>query len=525
MVELFASAKSLLFRRWTYVPMFGYVAGTLLGLALFLIASESIPLWLPWIVIVVGLGGVFAWALLYQRTNHRLLICRFDVVSGDRGLARGVQRLVLSHLRDGLPPTAQLFTYTIAVVGRSDARHARSLARRLNAKWVLFGDILAEGGKTKIFARIAEPLKGPGMHIDDISFDATPTYRFSDELIFRLSPQLGIGDEEYPLVFAEEMEALMVGIEGQLALAGGDAQLAEELLKKGVDATRSLESHGVDSLNVEYARVKSATGSTAEAMEILRARIANNPDPSPLILRELASEITQAISLMERLVASGIGEIDEGAMFDLRMEAIEGLRAAATDLTDPLLDLTTYNLASHLLASGDGGLENEGVDVMRRLSTSSRRYRRAWYVRRALGVAAWRDADQAAQSGDSDLERRHASSAARFYSAAIRARPHFRIQISREAPILLRFATPPIMFANASDAHARAGNPFRSRMRFRQSRRRRLRLYGVAERAVLAERWAEAQSAAALTRIDVGDSLDDMATTLMQRAAKMMIDQ
>ena len=147
-------------------------------------------------------------------------------------------------------------------------------------------------------------------------------------------------------------------------------------------------------------------------------------------------------------------------------------------------------------------------------------------MRRALGVAAWRDADQAAQSGDSDLERQHASSAARFYSAAIRARPHFRIQLStREAPILLRFTTPPIMFANASDAHARAGNPFRSRMRFRQSRRRRRRLLGVAERAVLAEGWTEAHAAAALTRIGVGDSLDDIATTLMQRAAKMMISE
>lgn len=464
MVGLFTSARAWLFSRWTRVPMVGYIAGTFAGLGTLFSGTKAIPVWLSWVTLVVGLGGVFAWALLYQRTADGLLICRFDVVSGDGTLARGIQNLVLSHLRDRLPNASQLFTKTIAVVGRSDARHARSIAKRLNARWALYGDIVVEQGKTQIFARIVEPLRGPRMHLDDVSRDLTPTFRVSDELILRLSPQIGISDAEYPLAFAEEIEALMAGIGGQLALAAGDNPLAEELLEEAVDATRLSNSQAVDSLNVAYARVKSDADNRAESMEILRERIAHNPDPSPLILRELASEITQALSTMEMLVGSGIGEINSEAMSELRLEAIEALRLASDNRADSMHDLTMYNLAASLLASGDSQLESEGVDVLRRLSSSSRRYRRAWYVRRALGVAAWRDTERAAQSGDANLESQHASSAARFYSAAISARPHFRIQRpTKLTPMLVRFKTPPVMFANASDAHARAGNRFRSR--------------------------------------------------------------
>jgi hypothetical protein len=174
----------------------------------------------------------------------------------------------------------------------------------------------------------------------------------------------------------------------------------------------------------------------------------------------------------------------------LREESIAALAAAAKDIDDPGRDISLYNLVNVLLSAAAEADENkagrgdelreDAWDKLDELQQRSSYYRRTWYVKRLRGVRAWMNVEKFPKESREDSAEaiEAAREAARWYSAAIRARPRVRLMRYGDDPpwrrYRLRSARSPILDANAFDAHALAKHRWRARyhhLRFQLRRR------------------------------------------------------
>jgi tetratricopeptide (TPR) repeat protein len=146
-----------------------------------------------------------------------------------------------------------------------------------------------------------------------------------------------------------------------------------------------------------------------------------------------------------------------------RAEAIAALRQAAEHRTDPQRDLTLYNLAQ-LLGGGTSKEDEEADRIREDLMRTSRYYRATWYLRREVGAAHYHRASAAAADGHDEQARREYRRAARWYSRALRARPHLRFFEFHGPQVRLfhRYRQSATLLANAWDAHRKAGHRLRA---------------------------------------------------------------
>jgi len=171
----------------------------------------------------------------------------------------------------------------------------------------------------------------------------------------------------------------------------------------------------------------------------------------------------------------------------LPQEMIAALEVAIEDESDPRRDISLYNLITDYLSVAVEADSEAEAEILRqkawekldRLIELSDYYRGAWYVLRLRGLRAWLRFRTFAKE-----ERAHsaeaitaAAEAAKWYSRAIRRRPHFIVFRREEANILGRYKPrsrrSAILDANAFDGHFYAGHKLRARYHeFRFQRRR-----------------------------------------------------
>lgn len=116
-------------------------------------------------------------------------------------------------------------------------------------------------------------------------------------------------------------------------------------------------------------------------------------------------------------------------------------------------------------------------------------------VRQAsTGVRSWRQFEIARSDNDPKRAIDHARKAAKWYSAAVRARPSFSFGRSPRFPFIAvsRFHRSPILHANTYDAHHHAGHRWRELWHDRQFHRSRRRLISRGEKQLGRGDWKAA---------------------------------
>jgi tetratricopeptide (TPR) repeat protein len=80
-------------------------------------------------------------------------------------------------------------------------------------------------------------------------------------------------DEEFPLEFCRDLEALIRGIVGRVAVTVGAYEQAIEPLEGALEIAGESENAQIDALRLAKARAMAGLGETDAAIEFLRARI------------------------------------------------------------------------------------------------------------------------------------------------------------------------------------------------------------------------------------------------------------
>jgi tetratricopeptide (TPR) repeat protein len=488
-----------------HIPEAVYWVSGVVGLgALYLEAPPSSWLW----IFIIGLAilGVGRWRW-HRRRSRLIVLTRFSSEAEHEDTARLMQSLAMTTLFDHLPTALHELVHSIpAVVGPSERRFASVLLKRLRCFELVHGRIEVRNDTPAVFARVALLAESGLTHIDWHSRDITPARADWGQIIHRLTPTESVRIEEYPLAFAYELQAVVRGFAGQIALVVGDAGRAEDLLRSAIDVAPTSTSHQIDELRVALAKALDAQDRKDEAIELLRTRAANT-DPSPALLR------TFAFMLGPR--------DEERPTAGARDEAIAALRRAAADETDPSRDMTLYNLAM-LLAHQDHGSEAE--DLLSELQRRSPYYKKAWYVDRHLGAFAYHRAEEADARAHYATAKREYELAARFYSRAIRRRPKVKI-LSSEGPLRLRFDVfppSPILIANAVDAHRGVEHPLRTWWLEWKFQRVRARFLRIADRALAKSNWARAYAYSDWSVVGRHDSTEACALVAKAVSAKQL---
>lgn len=497
---------------WTRIHPVAYALGALVGLMAMwqeydLITREVAPA-----LVVVGVVGLGLWWWLERRARGRLAIAQFEPIGEPALSGKDIQRLILGQLAEGLPRQSTSFVAIPVILGKADSHRARTIALRSRASYILYGDVTSGEDGLAILPRLIDLYPGRTIHADDSTHDVLPVRLPRDVALRKLNTQLGISDVDYPMAFGTDLEGLVLALDG-LVLSDTNRDEALGLLQRAIDHTQGSMSSAADQLYVERAFVQLENDQPDQALDSLRSRLAGHPNPSAALLRTHSSVIVNTISLMERMAADGLGEISEAALGEFKQEAIDSLRQAMLDESDPLRDMSRYNLASVLLTSGVRQSEEEAQTILRDLAANSPIYRKSWYVHRAIGVGAWQLANAAAEASDEVAESDLTSQAAVSYSRAIRLRPRWQIIGG-----IKRFPVPPIMRANARDAHQRAGNKYRA---FWQGLMLKLRSGWLLRRSIHAaeqEDWDEAAKYARLVIIGTRDHADQIATQILAAA-------
>jgi hypothetical protein len=230
------------------------------------------------------------------------------------------------------------------------------------------------------------------------------------------------------------------------------------------------------------------------------AERANRMSEDAEAMLEQAQEMGRQEDAGEEFGEAG-DELDEDEEFDvdgsieemkkvyaaLPQEMVAALEGAINDESDPRRDISLYNLVTNYLSialetdsEGEAEILREKAwEKLTQLIEQSGYYRGAWYVLRLRGLRAWLRFRTFAKE-----ERAHspeataaAAEAAKWYSRAIRRRPHFMVFRREEAGMLsrykLRSRRSAILDANAFDGHFYAGHKLRARYHeFRLQRRR-----------------------------------------------------
>ena len=410
--------------------------------------------------LVASSQGIVRWRITKGRTRGAVVVPIFRC--SDVGKASEIQDTIISTLQDHLTSEEMKSVRTIpAVVGRADRDFAARLCKRLRAFLVLQGDI-REGpeGRWSVYAGVCQRLSSTVTHIDLHTRDRTPAKADWRWAFRRLTGVDEIPQREYPLEFANELRAVVQGTAGQLAVEFGDFKRAETLLKEAMRVAPTSGSAQIDLLRIDRAKSLMGQGKMDEALRLLRKR-SRQEDASPELLRFLDTILRAPLN-------------PNSTEADAR-EAIAALRQAAKDRSDPQRDMTHYNLAQALVFSPRATDRSEAEQLVVELSESKGHYSRVWHIKRLRGVIAWRKWEEGFRKGAPDPS--IAAEAARWYSRTLRARPKIKFLYMTPAGRrpYTRFTVPPILFANARDAHERAGHWFRARWyesRFHWKRRR-----------------------------------------------------
>jgi hypothetical protein len=168
------------------------------------------------------------------------------------------------------------------------------------------------------------------------------------------------------------------------------------------------------------------------------------------------------------------------------------LNVASADTTDPVRDLTLYNLQQQLANQGRHDEAEAIVDGL--LSSHRSHYRRAWYLLRIKGFLFWSRALESASAGNPEASRAAFAASASFYARAIWHRPKIEYRRAKlyRPPRARRIPIPPKMYGNTFDAYRAAGRPIRARFFLWREKRARARVMRMAEKALQEERFEDA---------------------------------
>jgi tetratricopeptide (TPR) repeat protein len=496
MIGLLTHALRLLWGSHFKVPPAAYWA-ICVATAVFFSVETPLEAGLSLAAAGLGVQGLARWRWhRRKREDLALLVPLFAAES--RSQAKLLQQQIVTSLRDRLPAEQARRVHSLPVtVGRADAVVADQLRRRLRAFFVLHGELrnVAEG--QAVFARVLQPAEPTLEHWDWHTRDVTPAKTGWTSLVELLTPQRYlVADEEYPLFFAHELEALLEATEGQLAGALGEHERAVKLLRQALALAPGSESHQIDELRISLASALANLDRGDEALDLLRER-ARSATASPALLRYLAHfQIRQVAG-----TASGTKppEIEE---------AEKALRRAAAHRGDIRRPMTLYNLSQLLLPDA------EGFEINSELLQSVSHYRRVWYTRRTEGMRHWLAVEKAWERDEP--YQAQAAEAGRCYSRAIRARPRF--QLLWRGRLWARFDPSPILHANAYDAHHLAGHLLRAAWHRRRHRRTRGKFLRIAHKAMKRGNWERAYAYADWSVVGQNDVEHEELTALVWRA-------
>jgi hypothetical protein len=176
----------------------------------------------------------------------------------------------------------------------------------------------------------------------------------------------------------------------------------------------------------------------------------------------------------------------------------------------------------------DPDVRAEGAELLRELYETNRWYHKAWYVRRDLGAEAWWRGQAARRAGDEATALEVFRDAARFYSAALRARPKFRffamVRID-DQPVwqaFLRYPPNPLLRGNALDAHRESGHRWRATWHGRRLARQRKRMLRAGLKFFARALWHRAYARFDWVVIGVNDLMDTYARVYRAVALRQM---
>lgn len=392
-----------------------------------------------------------------------------------------LQSRVAGHLQDVLPPEVSRRIHRIsAVVSSGDRELASKLHRRLQARFLVYGDLVERHEKVQAHTRVMERIARPVFHKDYFTKDVTPAFTWKARLAHRLSASRDVTDYELPPELATELNAIMRVMAGEVLRMGNDPAAVESMLTDVLTICGNNQSPRVDFLVADLAEALLQQGKLQEALALTRPR-ADRPDPppAPTLLRTAHHAVFESLEALP---------LDQHRRQQLHAAGVTWLRRAAQDLADPGRDQSLYNLVM-ALSEDDPVQVEEAVELLHELRRISPHYRSAWYVYRLLGAMTWRDVTSADDRKD---RLRAATASARWYSRAIRARPRakwFYVDQTGTFHFLARFHRSPIMYANAAEAHESAGHPVRGKYHGTRAARARKRLYEAATRAAKRDDW------------------------------------
>lgn len=404
-----------------------------------------------------AVGGIVRWDRDRHRCRGALVLPRFRTPSGQEARAEDVQRQMSATLQDNLTPAeADRVQVVPAVLGPDERDLAVRLRRRLRAKFLVYGRISDEG--KSIEAGVMEPVRELIVHFDSHTRDVTVRKAPWRQMFRGLSPDRDVVDTQYPPSATQDIEALVRGMAGLVALEEGDDVRAERLLREAIKAAPASTSQQMDQLRVSLADALVGQERHMEAISVLRQR-SSQKDASPELLRALHALLFVTYGSPRQQ------GINSKAAAKAEKQSERALRAAAEFRSDPGREMTLYNLATLIDPSSSASAEEEVEALVEELLSPSSGYRRAWYVHSRHGALAWRRFQRAEAMGDEALAVFAAKAAAKAYSRAIRLRPRVKLWLWSDTGFKL--FPPPIprsavLHANAYDARHFAGHRARS---------------------------------------------------------------
>lgn len=429
----------------------------------------------------VGVMGVLRWRWHRRRLALIVLPQPVTVDPTDR-LAVRAQELIIESLAPRLTADEAALVHPIpARLGPTDVRLADAIRRRLGSPMIVLGRIdRRSNGGWSLFSGVLSPPEEEVTHVDWHTRDRLPARAEWEVWLDRFTPTRDVQDVQEPLLMSGEIEAVVRSFAGYIASWSDDLERAEREFRAAISASGDSDSAVIDLLRCELAKVLMRMDRRDEARSLLRSRVGRG-GASAELLRTFAR-------VLGRQPGDYIAEYVEGPE-ELRSEALEALRAAAEIRGDPKRAMTLYNLSALLSDEGDEGEESHEalIEAMR----TSRYYRQAWYTRRTRAAMHWYAGRAASARGDAATAKHEFKQAARWYSAALRSRPRFRL-FWREGMVvsLIRpFPPSPVLHANAEDAHGAAGHRVRTAWHhFRTERARRSRVKR-GDRLMAQQKW------------------------------------
>lgn len=398
----------------------------------------------------LSLVGIARWRLAKRRCRFGTIVPLFEEGGGAQGRGAEAQTMIVDHLRRHIPEPLKSLIQPLPVrIGPADEAFANRLRKRLRALYVLHGRVTARGDSWSIYPRVLEGPNENVTHYDKFTRDITPARPSFGPFVSKLPPSIGVRDEEFPLEFCQDLEAVIQGLAGMAFAAFNDHGAAIEALDRSLAKAQQSTNHQIDVLRVRRALSLAAIGRLDSAISSLRDRL-ELPDPSPHLLRGLA------YLLSDRAWNNKSTEPDA----DLD-EARGHLQTALESTTDPEMDTTAYNLVM-LLPFDDP----EKKRLVTRLLGKASSYRNLWYVRKLPADIAWSAYTEALENGDERAARHFAKESARWYSRMLRARPRIQFRgVKRQRPFLAIKTYPrsPILYGNTKDGHTAAGHRVRAK--------------------------------------------------------------